>query len=199
LLDACGVGIHSQKEKAMAQLASLADAPGTLREYETIYILKPDTINEKVAELNQRVREIIESRGGKIIKVDNWGKRRLAYEIKKQLKGIYLYWLYLGAPDIVVEFERNMRMLDPVIRYMTVVVDTDVKPEERASEIDGESYEKAANTAADEEELMLRRSDDDDQHVPGEGEDELEGFGDVDDDDVPVTNEVPRGRDDDDE
>ena len=149
----------------MAHLQSLADAPGTLREYETIYILKPDTQNEKVAELNQRVRGIIEDRGGKILKVDNWGKRRLSYEIKKQLKGIYLYWQYLGSPDIVVEFERNMRMLDPVIRYMTVVVAADVVPDARASEMDDDAYQRAANTAADEEEIMLGRADvDSDSH-----------------------------------
>src|SRR5690606_7235593 len=110
----------------MTHLPSLADAPGTLREYETIYILKPDTLNDQVADLNQRVRGIIETRGGKVLQVDNWGKRRLSYEIKKQLKGIYLYWKYLGSSEIVAEFERNMRMLDPVIRYMTVKVDTDV-------------------------------------------------------------------------
>jgi small subunit ribosomal protein S6 len=143
----------------MAQLQSLADAPNTLREYETIYILKADTPNDKVAELNTRVRSIIEERGGKVIKLDNWGKRRLAYEVKKQLKGIYLFWDYLGSPDIVVEFERNMRMLDPVIRYMTIVVKSDVDPGTRATEMDEDAYQKAANTAADEEEIMLGRAD----------------------------------------
>ena len=155
----------------MAHLPSLADAPGTLREYETIYILKPDTANDKVAELNQRVRSIIEERKGKILKVDNWGKRRLAYEIKKQLKGIYLYWLYLGSPDIVVEFERNMRMLDPVIRYMTVVVGHDVVPDERATEVTDEMYERAASTAADEEEIMLGRADIDSDRLGGDDDD----------------------------
>jgi small subunit ribosomal protein S6 len=160
----------------MAHLPSLADAPGTLREYETIYILKPDTINDQVADVNQRVRTIIEERGGKILKVDNWGKRRLAYEVRKQLKGIYLYWKYLGSSDIVAEFERNMRMLDAVIRYMTVKIDTDVVPDGRASEVDDETFDRAANTAADEEDLMFRGSGDGD----GEGDGEGEGYGDGD-------------------
>ena len=120
----------------MAQLPSLADAPGTLREYETIYILRPDTVNDKVAEVNERVRGIIESMGGSVLNVDNWGKRKLAYEIKKELKGIYLYWQYLASPEVVAEFERNMRMLDQVIRYMTVMIGRDLTPESRPSEID---------------------------------------------------------------
>lgn len=143
----------------MADLQSLADAPGTLREYETIYILRPDTQNDRVADVNQRVRGIIEGLGGVVMNVDNWGKRKLAYEIKKELKGIYLFWQYLGSPQVVTEFERNMRMLDPVIRYMTVMTARDIDPGTKPSQVTEETYQKAAATAADEEELMLRRTD----------------------------------------
>jgi small subunit ribosomal protein S6 len=144
----------------MTQLKSLADAPGTNREYETIYILRPNITNDEVAEVNKRVRGIIEGMGGKILKVDNWGKRRLAYEVKKERKGIYLYWQYLAGPGVVDEFERNMRMLDSVIRYMTVKLDADIDPEARPSDVNEETYEKAANTAADEEDMFLRHHDD---------------------------------------
>ncbi|HET6613816.1 MAG TPA: 30S ribosomal protein S6 [Kofleriaceae bacterium] len=156
------------------QLTSLADAPGTLREYETIYILKPDTQQDGIAEVNQRVRTIIEDAGGKVLRVDNWGKRKLAYEIRKQLKGIYLYWQYLSAPPAVAEIERNMRMLDTVIRYMTVKLGTDVVPDARTSELDDDSFERATVTAADEEELMLRGAAD-------RSEDEVEAEGSADD------------------
>ena len=173
----------------MAQLQSLADAPNTLREYETIYILRPDTQNDKVAEVNTRVRGIIESMGGVVLNVDNWGKRKLAYEIKKELKGIYLFWQYLGSPQVVTEFERNMRMLDPVIRYMTIVAARDVDPASKTSEVNEETYAKAATTAADEEELMMRRTD--------EAGDEM-GEGDLGDDDDGEFR-ARRGRDDDDD
>jgi small subunit ribosomal protein S6 len=169
----------------MAHLQSMADAPGTLREYETIYILRPDTQNDKVAEVNTRVRGIIESMGGVVLNVDNWGKRKLAYEIKKELKGIYLYWKYLAKADVVSEFERNMRMLDPVIRYMTVVNDRDIDPKTRQSEVTEETYQKAAATAADEEELMMRRTDE----SGGEG-DEFGGDDEFDDGDVGEVAEV---------
>ena len=145
----------------MARLQSQKDKPGTAREYETTYILRPNTANEGVAEVNTRIRGIIEGMGGKILKVDNWGKRRLAYEVAKERKGIYLYWQYLAQPGVVEETERNLRMLDAVIRYLTVKVDEDVDVGARPSEIDDTSFEKAAQTAADEEDLFLSRGSDD--------------------------------------
>src|SRR5687768_17526255 len=133
----------------MARLQSLRDAPGTSREYETTYILRPNTANDGVAEVNTRVRHIIEQMGGKVMKVDNWGKRRLAYEVGKERKGIYLYWLYLANPGVVEEIERNLRMIDGVLRYLTVKVDDNIDVGARPTEIDDAAYERAAATAAD--------------------------------------------------
>ena len=144
----------------MARLQSLRDTPNTAREYETIYILRPNTSNEGVSEVNTRIKGVIEGMGGKLIKVDNWGKRRLAYEVAKERKGIYLYWLYLAQPGVVEEAERNLRMLDSVIRYLTVKVDENIDVTARPTEIDDASYEKAAQTAADEEDLFLSRGSD---------------------------------------
>ncbi len=145
----------------MARLLSLKDVPNTSREYETTYILRPNTTNEGVAEVNTRIKGVIESMGGKVLKVDNWGKRRLAYEVAKERKGIYIYWLYLAKSGVVEEAERNLRMLDNVIRYLTVKVDEDIVVDARPSEIDDASYEKAATTAADEEDLFLSRGGED--------------------------------------
>jgi small subunit ribosomal protein S6 len=163
----------------MARLQSLRDTPNTAREYETIYILRPNTPNEGVAEVNSRIKGVIEGMGGKVIKVDNWGKRRLAYEVAKERKGIYLYWLYLAQPGVVEEAERNLRMLDNVIRYLTVKVDENVDVAARPTEIDDSSYEKAAQTAADEEDLFLSRggeetssSEDEDEYTSEDFEEE---------------------------
>jgi small subunit ribosomal protein S6 len=157
----------------MARLQSQRDTPNTSREYETIYILRPNTPNEGVAEVNAKVRAIIEGMGGKILKVDNWGKRRLAYEVAKERKGIYLYWQYLGSPGLVEEAERNLRMLDNVVRYLTVKVDENIDVAARPTELDDTSFERAATTAADEEDIFLKG-------VPEAGEG---GEGDDDDDD----------------
>jgi small subunit ribosomal protein S6 len=161
----------------MARLQSLRDTPNTAREYETTYILRPNTPNDGVAEVNAKIKSVIEGMGGKVIKVDNWGKRRLAYEVGKERKGIYLYWLYLAQPGVVEECERNLRMLDNVIRYLTVKVDENVDVSARPSEIDDTSFDKAAQTAADEEDLFLSRgaeeppSLDEDDEFGGLGED----------------------------
>jgi len=156
----------------MARLQSLRDKPNTAREYETVYILRPNTPNEGVAEVNTRIKGVIEGMGGKVIKVDNWGKRRLAYEVAKERKGIYLYWQYLAQPGVVEETERNLRMLDSVIRYLTVKVDEDVDVGARPTEIDDTSFEKAAQTAADEEDLFLSRGSDE---SAGDDDDEFGG------------------------
>ena len=161
----------------MARLQSLRDKPSTARKYETIYILRPNTANDGVAEVNARVKSVIEGMGGKIVKVDNWGKRRLAYEVAKERKGIYLYWQYLGQPGVVEETERNLRMLDSVIRYLTVKIDDDVDVTARPSEIDDASYEKAAQTAADEEDIFLSRGGD----SMSSDEDDIYGITDEDD------------------
>ncbi len=165
----------------MARLQSLRDTPNTSREYETIYILRPNTPNEGVAEVNARIKGIIEGMGGKILKVDNWGKRRLAYEVAKERKGIYLYWQYLATPGVVEETERNLRMLDNVIRYLSVKVDEDIDVSARPSEIDDTSFEKAAQTAADEEDLFLSRGG---EEMPSSDEDE---YGDDDFSDEPAS------------
>jgi small subunit ribosomal protein S6 len=163
----------------------MADAPGTMRAYETVYVLRGDSTNDQVAEVNGRVRGIIENMGGKILKVDNWGKRRLAYEIKKERKGIYLYWNYLAGAGIVEEFERNLRMLDSVVRYLTVKKQKDVVAGDVASEVTEESYEKAAATAADEEDMYLRRPEEESAEAGGYGDDygDDDEFDDKDDDD----------------
>jgi small subunit ribosomal protein S6 len=165
----------------MARLASLRDTPNTSREYETIYILRPNTPNEGVAEVNTRIKGVIEGMGGKIIKIDNWGKRRLAYEVAKERKGIYLYWLYLAQPGVVEETERNLRMLDSVIRYLTVKVDDNIDVTARPTEIDDTSYDKAAQTAADEEDLFLSRGTDESTTASDDDEDTFTaaGFEDV--------------------
>jgi small subunit ribosomal protein S6 len=161
---------------------SMRDEPGTQREYETVFILRPDTNQDGIQSVNTRVRSVIETKGGKILKLDNWGKRKLAYEIKKQLKGIYLYWQYLGTSGTVEEIERNLRMLDAVIRYYTVKVDEDIDPNARPSAVDEETFTKAATTVPDEEELATgaapRFADDDDD---GDDDDYL----------APIDDEIP--------
>ena len=138
---------------ATQRLGSARDMVGRKREYETIYILRPDSTSDVISQVNQKVRGVIEAGGGIIIKIDNWGKRKLAYEVKKQLKGIYLFFSYLGTAGLVEELERNLRLTDSVIRYYSVKIAENVDPAARTSEFTDEAFTKAATPGPDEEEI----------------------------------------------
>ena len=112
-------------------------APGTrLREYETIFLVRPDLAEDLVDKIVERMRGIVHRDGGKVIKVENWGKKKTAYEVKKNFRAIYLRFLYLGGTRQVAEFERNLRMTDDVLKYQSVKVADDVDAAARAVEAD---------------------------------------------------------------
>ena len=138
---------------AQQRLGSSRDIPGRKREYETIYILRPDISNEAVGLVNTKIRGVIEAGGGNLLKVENWGKRRLAYEVKKQMKGMYLFFSYLGTAGLVEEVERNLRLTDSVIRTYSVKIAENVEVASRPSEVTDESFAKAATPRPDEEEI----------------------------------------------
>jgi small subunit ribosomal protein S6 len=138
---------------------SSRDMAGRMREYETIYILRPDSTTDVIAQVNQKIRGIIETGGGTLLKVDNWGKRKLAYEVKKQLKGIYLFFSYLGTAGLVEEVERNLRLTDSVIRYYSVKMSENVDPASKATEVTEESFAKASTPGPDEEAIATGQAE----------------------------------------
>jgi len=97
-------------------------------DYETIFILRADIDSDASEKAISRAVTAIENGGGRLLKVESWGKRRLAFPIGKQRKGFYVYMRYLGYRGVVAEIERNMRMLDTVLRHMTVRLRVDVDP-----------------------------------------------------------------------
>jgi len=111
--------------------------PGThLREYETLFLVRPDLAEDLVDKIVERMRGIVHRDGGKVIKVENWGKKKTAYEVKKNLRAIYIRFLYLGDVKAVAEFERNLRMTDDVLKYQSVKISDDVDVNARAVEAD---------------------------------------------------------------
>lgn len=106
-------------------------APARLREYETIFLVKPDLPDESVERIKDRVREIVAREGGKLIRFTVWGKKRTMYPVAKQPRAVYVHSLYLGGSNLVAEIERNLRNLDEVTRYLSVRVAHDVDPESR--------------------------------------------------------------------
>jgi small subunit ribosomal protein S6 len=112
-------------------------AAGTrLREYETIFLVRPDLADDLVDKIVDRMRGIVHRDGGKVIKVENWGKKKVAYEVKKHLRAIFVRFLYLGSTHMVAEFERNLRMTDDVLKYQSVKIADDVDANTRQVEQD---------------------------------------------------------------
>jgi len=101
--------------------------PNRAREYETIYILKPDIDADSAERIGSRVADVVGREAGRLTKVESWGRRRLAYDIGKQRRGVYMYLKYLGSGRVVSEVERNLRLADGVLKYQTVLVRSDVE------------------------------------------------------------------------
>ncbi|MGM0595788.1 MAG: 30S ribosomal protein S6 [Myxococcota bacterium] len=137
---------------------SYRDEIGKEREYEFIMILKPDCTSADIKIIVQRMHDLIERKNGKILKFEKWGKRKLAYEIKRNSEGIYLYLRILGLFDLIPEVEKLMRMIEKVIRYMTIKIDDTVDPDARSSEFDIETLDGNIEEA-DVDELEISEED----------------------------------------
>jgi len=93
-----------------------------MRDYELIYIIHPDIDEGNFNEINEKISGWITEAGGSIQKVDLWGKRRLAYPIRKTREGQYVYVNTKMPPAFTKELESNLQFLEPVLRYMIVAV-----------------------------------------------------------------------------
>jgi small subunit ribosomal protein S6 len=113
-----------------------------LREYETVYIIRPDLPDEEVEKITNRIKGVLQTNGCKITKYITWGKRKLAYEIEKQNNGVYYHLTYLAPAKAIHEFERNLRLMDVIMRFLTVRLDDDVDPDAKPVESDWPVLEK---------------------------------------------------------
>jgi small subunit ribosomal protein S6 len=135
-----------------------------MREYETIVLVKPDVGDEPLNKLAQRIKSIVDQDGGKFLQMSSWGKKKLAYEIKKYPKAIFLHANYLSASGTPKELERNLRISDDVIRYLTVQLEDLVDPTTReAKELE---TLKVLAEAEDEDPFRPRREDPDAEFGP---------------------------------
>ncbi len=98
-----------------------------MRIYEIMFILRPDMPEEDVDKFIAQMENIVTSTGGAIQKVDKWGRRRLAYEVRRQREGQYILFTFEGGPATVREFERILKVSEPVIKFLTVRIDEELK------------------------------------------------------------------------
>lgn len=94
-----------------------------MRQYETGFVLSPALSEEETSQFVQQMADIVAQKKGRMVKQDVWGKRRLAFPIKRFQEGVYVFFTYEGGGDVSVELERRFKQTDAVIRFMTVLKD----------------------------------------------------------------------------
>ena len=98
-----------------------------MRSYEIMFIVNPNSPEEEIDKINSQLEGIITSGGGNIEKIEKMGKRRLAYDVDKHREGFYVLFVISANGDIIKECERRLRVMDPVIKYITVRTDEDTR------------------------------------------------------------------------
>lgn len=170
-----------------------------MREFDTTFIIQPEISEEAREAMIARLKGVLERAGAIPLEVDDIGKRKLAYEIKRFQKGHYLSLFYADGGKAVAELERALRIDESILRFLTVrraddVGDLDTR-KVKAVELEKVRHEKAAERAAREAEERAAREA---ARLAGEPIDESDGEGDE-DEEYGVRDRSPRGRDDDDD
>ena len=105
------------------------------RKYELVYVVSPDATDDQVTELQTQVEGIVQRMSGQIEKTDNWGRRKLAYEIGHHKEGTYVLHVINGSGELMKEIDRRLKVFDLVIRHLVVRVDEDEAIVERRKTI----------------------------------------------------------------
>ena len=100
-----------------------------MRKYETFFIVNPDLPDETNSALDNKVQSVVASNGGEVLTFVPWGKRKLAYAIRKRTRGLYVLMEYAGGPQLVAELERNLRIDDRILKFITVMLEERFDPE----------------------------------------------------------------------
>ena len=101
------------------------------RKYELVYVVSPEATDEQVADLHTQVAAIVARLGGQIEKTDNWGRRRLAYDIGRHKEGTYVLEVIDGNGELMKEIDRRLKVTDLVIRHLVVRIDEELGVVER--------------------------------------------------------------------
>ncbi len=93
------------------------------RKYELVYVVSPDATEDQVADLQKQVESIVQRMSGQVVQVDNWGRRKLAYEIGRHREGTYVLLVIEGSGELMKEIDRRLKVFEIVIRHLVVRVD----------------------------------------------------------------------------
>jgi small subunit ribosomal protein S6 len=125
-----------------------------MRRYETFFISNPDLSADDRAQLFEKTKDLIAKQGGFLVLFDEWGVKKLSYDIKKKGRGYYVRIDFCGDGALVAELERSFRIDDRVMKFMTIVLGKDVDLEKVKEEIAREAEAEAERAIATEDDDM---------------------------------------------
>jgi small subunit ribosomal protein S6 len=106
----------------------------TTRQYELVYIVTPDASEQEIADLHTQIEQIVQRFSGTLDKTENWGRKRLAYDIAHHREGNYVVETISGSGELMKEIDRRLRVIDQVIRHLIVRVDEELRVAQRTAE-----------------------------------------------------------------
>lgn len=131
-----------------------------MRNYELVLIITPELDEEATNELIERVKNTIESTEGKVLKVDAWGSKRLAYPIRRHTDGYYVLYIFESQPDAISQLNNSLRLIESILRHMIVLFEgdlekalasvTEARPKEADAQPQAEDTEDALDSEAEE-------------------------------------------------
>jgi small subunit ribosomal protein S6 len=102
------------------------------RQYDLIFILRPDTPEPDIDKVIATIEHAATEKGGKVEKTEKWGRKRMAYVVKRLREGFYVYMVIRSSHgEVVKELERRLKVSDPVIKYLTVRLDEELKRQDK--------------------------------------------------------------------
>jgi small subunit ribosomal protein S6 len=106
----------------------------TARQYELVYIVTPEASEQEVTDLHTQIEQIVTRYNGTFDKTENWGRKKLAYEIGHHREGTYVVETITGSGELMKEIDRRLKVIDQVIRHLVVRVDEELRVAERTRE-----------------------------------------------------------------
>ncbi len=126
-----------------------------MRKYETFFIIDPDLPDETNTVVDNKVQSVVSSNGGEVLTYVPWGKRKLAYAIKRHTRGLYVLMEYAGGPKLVAELERNLRIDERILKFITVMLEERFDPEKERERIAAAQAAAAVVPFSEEEESTV--------------------------------------------
>lgn len=142
------------------------------RRYETLCLLHPDLSPEDLEEVQQKFLNLIDQMGGRLIRLDDWGRRKLAYPVQNQMRGHYFLMDYMGQPELMMEIERQFKIDERAFKFLTLVLDKQFDEEKYTAErerLEAEEERRRAEAEAEARRLAEEASAGEEAPAAAEG------------------------------